>query len=251
MSGLHGTWPKRFRQAERADGYFDEGGARLYEQDAPRGEILAVHWAMRSALEALGAKWFPGCLGARCVQVACWRSSAIRFRITNTNPIPSSMRLSVPGSGTAVTATLPIVVVRPGPWATPNKGLHVLEPHESSANAVPVGRVVPGVAVRLYIPGDRMPPGAPSSASNKSPAGSNKVLCTELPPLADVSKNGVTRRPQVDPRPPLALKVNEPVTYVAVELSHWKDSVNFCVQRAVLVRPQALLPLKVKFDIST
>ena len=71
-----------------------------------------AHWAIRSALEAVGAQWCQRSLGEQCVQVACGCPWAIRFRVTNTNPIPSSVRLAVPGSGTAVNVRLPESVKR-------------------------------------------------------------------------------------------------------------------------------------------
>lgn len=59
----------------------------------------AAHWAVRSALRAVVARWSAGCDSVRCVQLACRRHCPIRFRITNISPTPSSMRPNVPGSG--------------------------------------------------------------------------------------------------------------------------------------------------------
>src|SRR5260370_37131545 len=50
-----------------------------------------------------------------CVQVTCWRPRAMRFRITDTNPIPISKRLTAPGSGVGVTTC--VTVKEPPPTA--------------------------------------------------------------------------------------------------------------------------------------
>lgn len=47
----------------------------------------------------MGDEWCPVCVRERCVQVPCEWHSPIRFRITNTSPIPTIIRVTVPGSG--------------------------------------------------------------------------------------------------------------------------------------------------------
>lgn len=55
-----------------------------------------------------------------------------------------------------------------------------------------------------------------------------------------------------EPRAPDVLKVSEPATKVLVVLSHWKEAFTVCVQSAVPEGGgQALLPLKVTFDMVT
>jgi hypothetical protein len=63
----------------------------------------AAHWAIRSALEAVGALRCAGCNSERCVQLVGVRPEAQRFRITSRNPIPASMRAPMPGSGVVTT----------------------------------------------------------------------------------------------------------------------------------------------------
>jgi hypothetical protein len=66
------------------------------------------HGAIRSALEALGARWGAGCDSERRVQVACEWCRAKRFRITTSNPntpSPVSVSGTVPGSGVARVTT--------------------------------------------------------------------------------------------------------------------------------------------------
>ena len=52
-----------------------------------------AHWAIHPALEALGAYGCTGCDNERFAQAACRKPRAMRLRITNTNPIPVSIRL--------------------------------------------------------------------------------------------------------------------------------------------------------------
>jgi hypothetical protein len=166
-----------------------------------------AHWAIRSALRAVVARSSAGYDSVRCAQLACGRPRPIRFRITNTNPTPSSMRATELGSGAPTGVRAPAVRLHPsmpfasatelrvesGPPSYPTKDPMIGVENMSSASAVVEGEV----AIESCVRPEKM--NIPLFAVNGPTVGVSPLIVTSSEMIASVVLSITMSPPSVQP----------------------------------------------------